>query len=260
MALNFLWCALIIWVYMSALFIIAHIKRNNSIADSGWGIGFIIIALFTLMRTGLYLPRHLLVTALVLLWGIRLSGYITWRNWGKGEDPRYVEFRKRWGAWALLFSYLEVFMLQGGLLIVVASSIIVINTSITPGIHFLDILGASIWLIGLVFEALGDVRLYNFLHNPINKGRVMKYGLWSYTRHPNYFGEVCIWWGIWLIALAVPYGVWTIISPLTITTLLLFVSGIPLAEKQLEHLPEFQQYQKETSVFFPLPPKKQLKE
>lgn len=254
---NFIWCALIIWVYMSVLFVIAHIKHNNSIADSGWGIGFIIIALFTLIHTGLYLPRHLLVTALVLLWGVRLSGYITWRNWGKGEDPRYIEFRKRWGVWALLFSYLEVFMLQGALLIVVASSIIVINTSSTPGIHWLDIIGTCIWLIGLLFETIGDVQLYNFLHNPTNKGRVMKYGLWRYTRHPNYFGEVCIWWGIWLIALNVPYGAWTIISPLTITTLLLFVSGIPLAEKQLEHLPEFQQYQKETSVFFPLPQKKQ---
>ena len=253
---TILTCAFIIWLYMSILFIIAQIKHTNSIADIGWGIGFIIIALVTLVHNGLYLPRHLLVTTLVIIWGTRLSGYIAWRNWGKGEDPRYVQFRQRWGSWSFLLGYLEVFMLQGMFLVIIATSIIVINMSNTAGISLWDIIGTLVWSLGLFFETIGDIQLYQFLRKPNNKGRVMKYGLWRYTRHPNYFGETCIWWGIWLIALNVPYGAWAIISPLTITTLLLFVSGIPLAEKQLEHLPEFQEYKKETSIFFPLPPRK----
>ena len=239
---------------MTTLFVIAQLKRNNSIADIGWGIGFILIALYSLLHTGLYLPRHLLVTTLVLIWGVRLSGYITWRNWGKGEDPRYIAFRNRWGTWALVYSYLEVFMLQAALLLIIATSILVINNSTTPGLTILDAIGVCIWAIGLVFETVGDVQLYTFLHNPANKGRIMKYGLWRYTRHPNYFGEVCIWWGIWILAINVPYGAWAIISPLTITTLLLFVSGIPLAEKQLKDLPEFTEYQQQTSIFFPATP------
>lgn len=254
-------CALSIWIYMSILFIIAQVKKNNSIADIGWGLGFILIALISIIKTGLYLPRHLLTTTLVILWGTRISLYIAYRNWNKGEDPRYIQFRQRWGSLALLYGYCEVFLLQGLLLLIVASTIIIINCSTSPTINKFDIIGTLFWLVGFVFETVADIQLYNFLHNPANKGRIMKYGLWQYSRHPNYFGEVCVWWGIWAIALSVPYGLIGIVSPITITILILFVSGIPLAEKQLEHLPEFQEYKKSTSIFFPLPNyKKEKKE
>jgi steroid 5-alpha reductase family enzyme len=112
-----------------------------------------------------------------------------------------------------------------------------------------------VWVIGFFFESVGDAQLSRFIKDPANKGKLMQSGLWKYTRHPNYFGEVTQWWGLWIIALSVSYGWLGIIGPLTITTLILKVSGIPLLEKSMEGNPEFQEYKKRTSVFFPLPPK-----
>lgn len=241
--------AALIFIYMSLLFLVAVYKKDNSLADIGWGLGFVLIALFTLGNN--YLERHMLITLMTLVWGVRLSAHIFWRGRGKGEDPRYARWRAQWGSYFLIRSYLQVFLLQGFMMLVIATPIIAVNSSTTPGITALDIAGFFVWLLGLLCESVADYQLARFLKNPASKGRIMMQGIWRYSRHPNYFGEVLIWWGMFIVALSVPGGALTIISPLTITTLLLFVSGIPLAEQQIEHLPEFAQYKKQTSIFVP---------
>lgn len=247
---------LLIFVYMNLIFVIAHTKKDNSAADVAWGIGFILIAYFTLLKNGLFLPRHLLLTGMITLWGLRLSGHIFLRNLGKTEDQRYRRWRQAWGPYVFLRSFLQVFMLQGLLLLIIAYPIILINISMTEGLGLLDLLGSLVWLAGLLFEALGDYQLYRFLKDPTNIGKVMTTSLWRYTRHPNYFGEVLIWWGIYFVALSVPYGWTAIVSPITITYLLLFVSGIPMTEKLFAGNPAYEVYKKQTSRFFPWLPKK----
>lgn len=256
MLIAFAQVALIILAYMTGVFIIAIIKKDNSIVDIAWGIGFILIALFSLFTQRLFLPRHLLITSMIVIWGLRISLHIAVRNWGKGEDPRYAVWRKQWRNNIILRSFLQVFMLQGIILLIIASPIIVINTSTNQSLGMLDLTGLLVWLIGFVFEATGDYQLHRFISNPANRGEVMTQGLWRYTRHPNYFGESVMWWGIWLIAFSVPYGWATIVSPMLITFLLLFVSGIPLAEKQFAGDAQYEAYKKRTSVFIPWLPKK----
>jgi steroid 5-alpha reductase family enzyme len=151
-------------------------------------------------------------------------------------------------------SFLQVFMLQGLLLLLVAIPVIFVNQAPEAPLGWLDVLGLAIWMYGFAFEAIGDWQLLQFIRDPTNKGRLMTTGLWRYTRHPNYFGEVTLWWGIWLMTLTLPGGWLTIIGPLTITTLILKVSGIPMLEKPYEERTDFQEYKRRTSVFFPLPP------
>lgn len=246
-------CALLVFIYMTTLFIVAQIKRDNSIVDIGWGLGFILIALYTFTHSGLNLPRHILVTLLVAVWGIRLSGHIFSRH--KGEDPRYAAWRDEWKQYFYLRSYFQIFMLQGLMMLVIASPVIAINASVVSGLTILDFIGLGLWLIGFYFEVVGDYQLQVFIDNPENKGRIMRYGLWRYTRHPNYFGEIVIWWAVWLMALNVPYGLLTIASPLTITYLLTFVSGVPMLEKHFKDNPEYQKYQRTTNALIPWWPK-----
>lgn len=243
--------AFIIVLYMGAWFIIAQIKKNNSIVDIAWGLGFILLTWFSFFKDGSFLARQILVSTLVTLWGTRISGQIAIRNFGKGEDPRYTEMKKNWGRLIHLYSFLIVFMLQGFLILVIATPILIINNSNNAGLNLLDYLGTSVWLVGYLFETIGDLQLYSFLKNPVNKGKVMQTGLWRFSRHPNYFGETVLWWGIWLISLSVPYGIFCIISPLTITYLLLHVSGVPMAERHMIHLDGFEEYKQKTSRFVP---------
>jgi steroid 5-alpha reductase family enzyme len=242
-------------VYMTGWFIVAQLKARNDTADIAWGLGFIVAAAVSLLTVGIYPQRGLLVSALVLVWGLRLSVHIHARNRGRGEDRRYRAWREEWGRWFVLRSFLQVFILQGVLLVVVASPVIYANGSVSPPLGWLDLTGGLVWLIGFGFEALGDWQLLRFLRDPANKGRLMTTGLWRYTRHPNYFGEVTLWWGLWLIVLSVPGGWLTIIGPLTITGLILKVSGIPMLEKGYAGRADFAAYQRRTSAFFPLPPR-----
>jgi len=248
--------ALLIFTYMTALFCIALMRNDNSIVDVGWGAGFILLAYYWLFSTGLFLPQHLLVTGMITVWGLRLSTHIFMRNWGRGEDPRYKAWRKQWGAFVIPRSFLQIFMLQGVIMLVVAYPILVINSSHTPGLSWLAIIGFSIWLTGFLFESISDYQLYTFITNPQNTGAILTSSLWRYTRHPNYFGEVLVWWGIFLVALSVPYGATTIISPLIITYLLVYVSGIPMTEALFKGNQAYVKYKQQTSIFFPWFPKK----
>jgi steroid 5-alpha reductase family enzyme len=241
---------------MSAIFVLAWIKKDNSIVDIAWGLGFILVATLNFFLEPGFEARHFLVTAMILLWGSRLAIHIAIRNKGKGEDFRYAKWRKDWGKWFSIRSFFQIYMLQGSLLLIIAYPAMLINHSEEPGIAFLDILGLCIWTIGFIFEAAGDYQLSKFKSRPENKGKIITHGLWRYTRHPNYFGEVAMWWGIFLIALSVENGWTAIVSPLAITFLLLKVSGITMLEKKYIGNEEFEEYAKRTSAFFPWFPKK----
>jgi steroid 5-alpha reductase family enzyme len=241
--------------YMTAFFAVAVARRDNSVADIAWGGGFVLVALLSLHLGVGALARPVLLTVLVFLWAARLAVHILLRNRGRGEDPRYAAWRREWGRWWLPRSYLQVFVLQGAILLVVAAGIIVVNTRSGPGLNALDATGALVVVGGLVFEAVADRQLARFLADPANRGRIMDRGLWRYSRHPNYFGEAAVWWGVFLVALSVPGGWWTVVSPLLITFLLLKVSGVPMLERLMEGRPGWDEYKTRTSVFVPLPPR-----
>ncbi len=245
--------ALALFVYMSIWFTISLLKKRNDVADVAWGLGFVLMAWAAFFIAGNFTIRSLLVNILVSIWGLRLAWHINSRNQGKSEDYRYLAWRKEWGSWFYIRSYFQVYLLQGALLYLIILPVLFINKSIGLNINYIDGLGVLIWAIGFFFESVGDAQLNNFIKNPINKGRLMQTGLWKYTRHPNYFGEVTQWWGIWLIAMNVPNAWLGIIGPLTITILILKISGIPLLEKKMANNPEFAEYKKRASVFFPLP-------
>lgn len=247
---------LIVFIYFNFWFIISLIKKRNDVADVAWGLGFVVLAWASFLISANFQWKSLLVVLLVSIWGLRLFWHIGNRNKKKSEDPRYAKWRREWGKWFLLRSYFQIYILQGTLLFLIALPILFINKNSTSTINPLDFLGLTIWIIGFYFEVVGDAQLRNFIKKPTNKGKIMTSGLWNYTRHPNYFGEVLLWWGIWLIAFSVSNGWLTIIGPISITFLILKVSGVPMLEKQLEKKTGFSEYKKRVSLFFPLPPKK----
>jgi steroid 5-alpha reductase family enzyme len=245
----------VVLLYMCAWFVAARIRGRNDIADVAWGLGFILAAVASLILGGIYPERGILVTGLVVVWGVRLAMHIHSRNRGKGEDPRYRTWREEWGKWFVLRSFFQIFMLQGVLLLLVSVPVVFINTAADTPLGLTDLAGLALWMYGFGFESVGDWQLQSFIRNPANKGTLMTTGLWRYTRHPNYFGEVTLWWGIWLLTLPLHNGWMTVIGPLTITFLILKVSGIPMLEKPYEERADFQQYKRRTSAFFPLPPR-----
>jgi steroid 5-alpha reductase family enzyme len=243
--------ALILFLYMSFWFVVSLLKKRNDVADVAWGLGFMLLAwtsFFIGAGSGL---RGLLVNILVSAWGLRLAWHIYSRNKGKTEDYRYLAWRREWGKWFYVRSYLQIYILQGFLLFLIALPVLIINTNQSTSLRWFDLIGVAIWLLGFLFEVIGDAQLARFLKNPANKGKLMQSGLWAYSRHPNYFGEVTLWWGMWLIATPVPYGVLGVIGPITITFLILKVSGIPMLEKEMEKHPDFLEYKKRTSMFIP---------
>ncbi|MEJ2155672.1 MAG: DUF1295 domain-containing protein [Desulfobacteraceae bacterium] len=233
-------------------------KQNVTVVDSLWGMGFVLIAWLTWFQLGGRGGRALLITVLTTLWGVRLTLYLTWRNYGKGEDPRYAQWRKASGEGFWITSLFKVFLLQAVFLWAIA---LVIQAgqagSGSEPLGWLDLIGTLVWLIGFVFEAVGDWQLARFKAHPASRGQVMDQGLWRYTRHPNYFGESLIWWGLYFIALSHPANGWTVVSPVIITAVLLKMTGIPLTEKLiLQKRPGYRDYIRNTSAFFPWVPKK----
>jgi steroid 5-alpha reductase family enzyme len=202
--------------------------------------------------------RALLLALLISLWGVRLSAYMLWRSHGKGEDPRYGSWRREYGERFWWVSLFNVFLVQALFLWVISLAMQYGQTARTPAtLTWLDLLGTVVWTIGFVFETVGDWQLARFKADPGNSGKVMDRGLWTYTRHPNYFGEALIWWGIWLIVCATPNSWWTLISPLLITITLVKITGIALTEKTiLEKKAHYRDYMKRTSAFFPWFPRR----
>ncbi len=248
-----------VWLALTLLWIVSVAIRNASIIDIFWGPGFAIIAVLTWLTTDGNPDRKWILGALTILWGLRLGAYLAWRNLGHGEDPRYVAMRERANAAGKNFSrtsYTRVYLLQGVIMWVVALPIqLGMMPATSDAIGFLGYAGIALFAIGFLFESIGDWQLARFKANPDNKGQVMDAGLWRYTRHPNYFGNACIWWGLFLIA-AEATGAWiSVISPILMTFLLLKVSGVALLEKSLaETKPQYRDYVRKTSAFFPRPP------
>jgi len=253
-----LWNFAAVMGFMTSVWVLSVVIKNAGIADTFWGLGFVLVAWITFAVAEGYPGRKLLITLLVTVWGVRLALHIGIRSWGKGEDRRYQAWRRQYGARFWWISLFTVFLLQGALLWVISLVSQAGQWSPEPDrLVRLDGAGFLLWVVGFFFEAVGDRQLAAFKANPQNKGRVMDQGLWRYTRHPNYFGECLMWWGIFLITLATPGSFWTIISPLTITFLLLRVSGVTLLERTIvENRPEYRDYQERTSAFIPWFPKK----
>lgn len=239
---------------MTGWFVVSIIKRRNDIADVAWGLGFVMLAWLAFYLGG-YSVRSLVVNGLVSMWGLRLAWHIFSRNRKKKEDYRY----KKWGGvgWlAYVRSFVQVFLLQGALMLVIASPVVYVNLSANSGWGLLDWVGLVVWLIGFSFEVVADWQLKKFLEDKNNKGKIVRDGLWRYSRHPNYFGEVVMWWGLLVMALPIPGGWVTMVGPVMITYLILFVSGVPLLEEKYEGRKDFEEYKRVTSVFIPWFPKK----
>ena len=241
----------VILAYFILFFILGTILKNNSIVDIGWGIGFVIVAWYVYLRDASTNLGQLLMTIFITIWGFRLFYYIMKRNVGKPEDFRYAAFRKAWGKWVLPRAFLQIYLLQGIFLYLISLSVILVSKAEDMIDPIVLIPGILVWITGFLFEAIGDYQLKYFLSQPNNKGKLMTEGLWKYTRHPNYFGEASMWWGIFLLALVSGASVLAIISPITITLLVRFVSGVPLLEKSMKKKPGYSEYVEQTSIFIP---------
>lgn len=249
-----LYSALIVIFYMSIWFCIAQVKKRNDIADIAWGIGFFTVTFALYLRQDATSLKAFILLCMVGLWASRLALHIAIRQEHKPEDARYVAMKEKW-RFKTLQAYTNVFLSQGVFMLMVAAPIILYFSNMTTNMTVLNFVGLAIWIIGLFFEAVGDYQLSVFLKNPKNKGKIMRYGLWRYTRHPNYFGEISLWWGLWLFTGFGNYWVFGLLGPVTITVLILGISGIPMLEKRYKGNKEYEQYQKTTSAFFPLPNK-----
>ncbi|WP_372751037.1 DUF1295 domain-containing protein [Labilibaculum sp.] len=258
MSVLFLQASLIIFILVTLLWIYSISIKNVSIIDLFWGLGFVIVASFYSLMCEELNGRIILVWVLVSVWGLRLSIYLAWRNIGKGEDFRYQEFRRNYGPkrywW---FSYFQVFLLQGALIMLVSLPLLgVTENSKSANIGLIDYLGILIWLVGFAFEAGGDYQLAVFKKDPRNKGKVLTTGFLRYTRHPNYFGDAAVWWAYALFSIAAG-SYWQIIGSLLMTILIVKVSGVDLLEKSLQNKkPSYQEYINKTSSFIPWFPKK----
>lgn len=243
--------ALLIFVLMTLVFLIALKLKDNSIVDIFWGLGFIALVIFSLLNSESIDSAKVLTSILVIIWGLRLSGHIFLRNRGKGEDFRYANWRRTW-KYFIIRSYIQVFMLQGFFMLIISWPVLhILNNPQINDIGVVYILGFIIFLAGFTFESVGDYQLTRFKKALENRGKIITTGLWKYTRHPNYFGEAFLWWGFWLMAVPVIDGIYTIISPLVITWLLRYISGVPMLEKKYEGREDWEEYKRKTPVFVP---------
>ena len=256
MILIVIFSIIALYILMFLAFLIGTIKKNNGIIDSFYGLGYIVLITTSFMIMQTYSLRQIIVTILVMLWGARLFIHVTSRNWGKPEDYRYKAMRERFGEKVVLKSLSNIYLFQGLIIILVGFPALFINSNANLDLIWLDFIGIGVWVLGFYFEALGDYQLRKFLKNPKNKGNVMDQGLWKYTQHPNYFGEVTMWWGIYLIALSVPWGFITIFGPIIINFMIIKVSGVRLLNKRYEGDDKYTVYRKKTRAFIPWFPKK----
>jgi steroid 5-alpha reductase family enzyme len=249
--------AALIAAAMLALWALSLGLRDVSIVDVFWGLGFVMVAHWTRAAATGYAPRGWLVAVLVTAWGTRLALYLLWRNWGAGEDYRYAAMRRRWGDRFPAASLVVVFGLQAILMWIVSLPVQVAIAAPAPrALVVLDVVGTVLVVGGLACETIGDLQLARFKRDPANRGRVLDRGLWRYTRHPNYFGDAVVWWGLFAFALTTPAHAWTVVGPLVMTYLLTRLSGVPLLERKLTRTrPAYADYVARTSGFVPWPPR-----
>jgi len=232
-------------------------RRDASLADPAWGFGFVAMAALAWNATPVPSPRGRLLFALIAVWGIRLGVYLLWRNLGHGEDRRYRAMREYhghafwWRSWFTVFAFQSLLLWWVGLPVQVA-----MQHGGGDLFQASDLLFLPLWGLGLFWETVADWQLARFQANPANAGQVLDRGLWHYSRHPNYFGDFCVWWALY--GLSGPAGAWwTVLSPLTMSLLLLFVSGVRLTESTIQsRRPGYAEYQRRTNAFFPGPPRR----
>jgi steroid 5-alpha reductase family enzyme len=244
-------------MFMTALFAVAMRANNNGTADVGYGVAFIVVILATAAQRGALTAAETLVVALPLIWGLRLAWRIGRKNLNKPEDFRYAAWRKDWGDSFVLRSFLQIYMLQGAIVFLIALPVTLMLVYPTQAaLGTVTLAGATLWGIGFFFQAMGDAQLDAFVADKANRGQIMTRGLWRYSRHPNYFGESLMWWGTAIAAApltSVP--LLGFVGPVLITFLLLKVSGVPMLEKRWAGRADWEDYKARTSVFIPLPPR-----
>ncbi len=252
--------ATLVWLVLlqGVTFLIGRRIGRFNVVDIIWGLGFVGVALIAALVGGGDGFRRWLLFVLVAIWGLRLTWHMYQKSAGKGEDPRYTEMLERSGGDGTLVVLRKIFVTQGAAQWFVSLPIQVSAVlGPTSGLAVVVLVaGIVLWLIGVVFEAVGDAQLRSFKADPANKGEIMDRGLWAWTRHPNYFGDSAVWWGIWLIAASVWPGVLTVLSPVIMTYFLVFATGARLLEKSMSKRPGYPEYQKRTSYFIPMPPGK----
>ena len=252
----FLPAAIAVSVLMLSVWVLSLLLKNASIVDIVWGLGFVLIAWVSNVASDSSSAVGLAVALMVSVWGFRLAGYLWWRNHGKGEDFRYVAMRKHYGQRFPLISLITVFSLQGVLMLLVSLPVQLAQQSDDSSLNALSMVGVLVWIVGVLFESVGDVQLARFKARPENAGKVMDRGLWRFTRHPNYFGDACAWWGIAIVALQSNLGWLGLAGALVMNFLLVRVSGVPMLEKTMhQRRPDYVAYQNRTSGFIPRKPK-----
>lgn len=247
-----------VWIESAALlgghllfwFIISIIWKRNDVADIAWGLGYVLVCTYHILTKAFH-PIVGVCYVLVLTWGLRLSFYLFMRNKGKSEDFRYLQWRKEWGRTFYIRSFLQVYVLQSLFLLIIISPILHAASFPTSDWSIFTVLGIAIWLVGCYWQVVGDRQLAIFLSKRKSKEEIIQTGLWSYSRHPNYFGEVVMWWGIYLIVWPLEGSLLFIIGPLTITWLIRYVSGVPMLEHRYKKNEAYQVYKKKVPVLFP---------
>lgn len=248
--------SLVILSCVTALWLLSIYLKDVSIIDYFWGFGFVVIAWVTLSQAKPVHSTQYLLPVLVSVWGLRLVTYLGIRNWGEEEDKRYAEMRVKRGVSFWWKSFFIVFLLQG-IVMWIVSLPLQYGVQLYNPINFLHILGISLWGVGLYFEAVGDAQLMSFKARPENQGKVLDSGLWRYTRHPNYFGDFAVWWGLYLVAIGNGAPLWVIIGPLLMSFFLTRISGVKMTEDSMtKSKPQYRDYIQKTNAFIPGPPKK----
>ena len=242
-------------ILMAVTAFVGRRQGRVSVVDTAWGLGFVVVALVAAVVGDGPLWRRLLVLLLVAVWGGRLARHMHTRNRGKGEDPRYEAMLADQPGDPFLVAVRKVYLVQGAAVWFVSLPLQVSAAS-GDGLVVVAVLGAAVWLLGVVFEAVGDAQLARFKADARNKGTVMDRGLWGWTRHPNYFGDSAVWWGLYLVAASAWPGVLTVLSPVVMTYFLVFATGARLLEKEMSKRPGYPEYQQRTSYFIPRPPKR----
>lgn len=247
-------------VIMGAAWLASLRLRDASIVDPVWGLAYVAAAWTVWLwdASVTVTARTWLMLAMVTVWGLRLGGHLAARKRGEPEDYRYAAMRRRRPRTFAWWSLVMVFGLQGALIVVVSLPVqaVVGASGDPPALGLLDWLGCAVWAVGLACETIGDEQLRRFKSDPANRSAVLDRGLWRYTRHPNYFGDCCVWWGIYLLA-AAGGAAWTIAGPLVMSVLLVRVSGVAMLESTIaDRRPGYADYVRRTSAFVPLPPRR----
>ena len=246
-----LWNALAVLAYMSVVYAVARKRKRLDTVDAGWGVGFVVIASLT---AGLYLePRTILILILVDIWAIRITNHLANRVLAsKADDARYTEISQKWAPKSYwLRAYFSIFLLQGFLVWVISLPVLFATNESLSGWQTWAVIGTLVWLVGFVVETIADRQLKNFIASPANKKKVLDTGLWRYSRHPNYFGEITQWFGIGLIACGASYGWLGLVGPITLMLLIRFISGVPPIENRKKHEPAYAEYMQKTNPIWP---------